>query len=369
MDEYLQMPVEPDFDAFRDCILRKGTPKRVHYLELYEDKEIKDAIVERYGLCAKLNPGDPAYAWKREIEIQQFLGYDSVSGALEPLLCFPEAAHQIEAPITADTTEAGGQSKGQRQWANEHDGIIRNWADFEAYQWPDPADLDLSPLDWAEKHLSPNMKLYMPVYALYEFVAWAFGYENMCYKLYDEPDLVDAVAQKVGEMRLKHARIVCDYDCVGMLFGGDDMGFKTSLLVPKKFYLQKTFPWYKKINDYAHSKGKLCVLHSCGRIESIMNELIDDLGFDGRQSFEDVIEPVTLAKQRYGDRIAVIGGMDMDFMTTATPEQVRQRTRETLEVCMPGGGYALGCGNTVANYIPVDNYLAMLDEGRRWQAG
>ena len=32
--------------------------------------------------------------------------------------------------------------------------------------------------------------------------------------------------------------------------------------------------------------------------------------------------------------------------------------------CAPGGGYALGTGNTVANYIPVKNYLAMLEAGR-----
>ena len=45
---------------------------------------------------------------------------------------------------------------------------------------------------------------------------------------------------------------------------------------------------------------------------------------------------------------------------------MRQRTRETLEACQPGGGYCLGTGNTVANYIPLDRYLAMLDEGRKW---
>jgi hypothetical protein len=36
----------------------------------------------------------------------------------------------------------------------------------------------------------------------------------------------------------------------------------------------------------------------------------------------------------------------------------------TLDVCQPDGGYCLSTGNTVANYIPLDNYLAMLDEGR-----
>lgn len=34
--------------------------------------------------------------------------------------------------------------------------------------------------------------------------------------------------------------------------------------------------------------------------------------------------------------------------------------------CAPGGGYALGTGNTVANYIPVKNYLAMLAAGNEF---
>jgi len=42
------------------------------------------------------------------------------------------------------------------------------------------------------------------------------------------------------------------------------------------------------------------------------------------------------------------------------------RVRETLAVCQPGGGYCLGTGNSVANYVPVENYLAMLDEGRKF---
>jgi uroporphyrinogen decarboxylase len=51
-------------------------------------------------------------------------------------------------------------------------------------------------------------------------------------------------------------------------------------------------------------------------------------------------------------------------MCRAQPDAIRERVRDTLRVCMPGGGYCLGTGNTVANYVPVDSYLAMLDEGR-----
>lgn len=61
--------------------------------------------------------------------------------------------------------------------------------------------------------------------------------------------------------------------------------------------------------------------------------------------------------------MAMLGGIDVDFLCRSTPDEVRARTRQVLEACMPGGGYALGTGNTVANYIPLENFLAMLDEG------
>ena len=47
----------------------------------------------------------------------------------------------------------------------------------------------------------------------------------------------------------------------------------------------------------------------------------------------------------------------------------RARVRDTLEKCLPGGGYCLGSGNSIANYVPLQNYLTMLDEGRRYSAG
>ena len=95
-------------------------------------------------------------------------------------------------------------------------------------------------------------------------------------------------------------------------------------------------------------------------------DLIDDVKIDARLSFEDVIEPVIEAKQRYGDRIALLGGIDLDFLCRADEAAVRRRVRATLDACHAGGGYCLGTGNSVANYIPLDNYLAMLDEGRRY---
>lgn len=56
----------------------------------------------------------------------------------------------------------------------------------------------------------------------------------------------------------------------------------------------------------------------------------------------------------------------MDLMAYGTEEQVRQRTRRILEHCAPDGGYCMGTGNSVANYVRIENYYAMIDETRKW---
>jgi len=46
---------------------------------------------------------------------------------------------------------------------------------------------------------------------------------------------------------------------------------------------------------------------------------------------------------------------------------LRAYVRQMLERCAVGGGYALGSGNTITNYTPIENYLAMLEEGEKYQ--
>ncbi len=119
------------------------------------------------------------------------------------------------------------------------------------------------------------------------------------------------------------------------------------------------------MTDYTTMTGG-DLLHACGNLRTLMDSLINYVQIDGRHSFEDVIEPVTEAKEKYGSQIALLGGIDVGFLCEANEEQVRKRVRETLDICHPGGGYCLGTGNSVVNYMPVENYLTMMDEGRRY---
>lgn len=85
--------------------------------------------------------------------------------------------------------------------------------------------------------------------------------------------------------------------------------------------------------------------------------------------FARIGEALTGAAERLAaleGRVAILGGIDMHFLATAAPHEIKERVKRTLDACAPGGGYALGSGNTVANYIPVPNYLAMLEAAREW---
>ncbi len=76
-DSPFTTPVAPDWEALRDCILRKGTPRRVHHIELFSTGEVQEALCKRYHLLDDLNSDDPAFAW-RMVRVQRFIGYDYV---------------------------------------------------------------------------------------------------------------------------------------------------------------------------------------------------------------------------------------------------------------------------------------------------
>ena len=358
----LRIPVKPDCEGLLANLRRQGTPRRVHYLELFLDGEIKTAIADRYGIGADLDVSDPHRNQRFEIELQRFLGYDYVSSGVGGI-GFPR-----QLLPAADTTEQAGQRRGQRSWTDEHTGPIKGWAEFEAYPWPDPARIDTSALEWLSANLPDDMCLTAGCHSVFEQVTWLMGYENLCYQLHDTPDLVDAMFARIGAILHEVARVLVQFDRVAILLGGDDMGYKTGTMIGAATLIEKSFPWHRKNAQLAHESGKLYLLHACGNLLEVMDSLIDYVGIDGRHSFEDTIEPVVLAKQRYGDRIALLGGIDVDFLCRAPERAIRQRVRDTLDVCHPGGGYCLGSGNSVTNYIPVENYLAMMDEGRLYSA-
>jgi uroporphyrinogen decarboxylase len=352
--------VTPDWEAFRDCIMRRGTPKRVHHIELFLDGEVQEAISHRYHLVDDLSREDPTFPMQRMVRVQRFLGYDYVRQGVDAL---EMPLHRI---VTEDTAEY--QRRGGRSYVDEVKGPITTWDEFEQYPWPKLQDVTTHALEWYERNLPDDMCVVgSGGFAHFaEYLTWLMGYETLCFALYDQRDLVTAIADKLMSIYVPMLERILQFDRVKIVWGSDDMGFKTGPMIGPDDLREFVLPGHKKMSEMSHQAGRPYILHSCGNLFTIYEDLIEDVGIDGKHSFEDTIEDVRQLKPIYGDRMALLGGIDVDFLCRATEPAIRQRVRDTLDVCMPGGGYCLGTGNSVTNYIPLVHYLALVDEGRKY---
>ena len=342
---------EPDFARFLKTVRREGEPDRVPFAELFHDFEIMAAI---QGPPAS-DDLDAVAAWR--VEFWRDLGYDYVSVNTD--VSFP-----TEGLYAEDTAEL---SHGQRGWVNESTGLVTNWEQFDRYPWPIVTDASFRTLEAVGRRLPEGMKVIptLPGGPL-ENITFIMGFEAFSYALVEQPELVAAIARKIDEVLCQVVAVTASMDFVGAQWLNDDMGFKGGTLASPEVLRQYVFPTQQRLCELVHRHGKPVLLHSCGKLDAITDELIDEVGIDAKHSFEDVILPVWEAKRKWGHRMALLGGVDMDVLARGSEEQVRAYTRRCLAECAPGGGWALGSGNTVANYVPVKNFLAMLEEGWRY---
>ena len=126
-------------------------------------------------------------------------------------------------------------------------------------------------------------------------------------------------------------------------------------------------PQYRQITDLVHSYGKPFLLHSCGNLFSVMDELICDGGIDAKHSNEDQIAPFSSWTDRYGDRIGNFGGVDTDILCRCDEKQIREYTLDVLNRCADKGGVAIGSGNSIPNYGPFSGYMAMVETVREFR--
>ena len=347
----------PDGAGFVDAMLGRAKPARPPLVEYIIDdlvlRPIVTGLLDRPWVEPLGDRESQAAYLDNIIEFWRQMGYDFVR--FERGMGFPR--RQLLAPDTAT-----GSSK-QRAWADEHEGSIRTWADFESYPWPRIEDVDFFEVEYLNAHLPDGMGL-ITCHAAghFEHLTYLFSYEGLCLALHDTPDLVQAVSDRVGESMVAFYRHLLDLDCLIAVFPGDDMGFRTSTLISPTDLRRYCLPWHKRFAAMTHARGLPYFVHSCGNILPIMDDFIRDVGIDGKHSYEDAIISAPDFQALYGDRIAVMGGVDVHILASGTPEQVRLRTRHLMETCGPRGRYAIGSGNSVPSYVPVANYLAMVDE-------
>lgn len=348
---------EPNVDNLL-AVLRRERTDRVPLFELKLDEEVAASLM-----------GEPVVLWQRDappderrqairqgVGLARRLGYDTL---------------RVRADIPFDiikdpATDTAVLTRGQREWQNEHTGPIQSFKDLERYRWPALANVDLGPGEEIGRELPDGMACVGFCGGVFEWSSWLMGLESFSIALYDEPALVREVVDRVGRLVHEVFEAWATMDHVAALWCGDDMGFKTATLVSPDHLREYILPWHRRYAELAHAHGRPYILHSCGNLRAIMPDLADDVRIDARHSFEDVIEPVEECFHQWGDKVAMLGGVDVDLLSRGTEADVERRTLQILEACAPSGGYVAGSGNSVTNYIPVENYLAMVETVHRF---
>ncbi|HBE04201.1 MAG: hypothetical protein A2096_11845 [Spirochaetes bacterium GWF1_41_5] len=330
---------------------------------------LKEHLPDFNNLQAVLKRGKPSKPVLFEFFLNKKL-YEFLSGRAEPEDDFEYAKYLIKAFSRAGYDYATMHLTRKKFFhTHEHDQLesksldsevmITGWKDMELYKWPIPENLDLAFLKKLDLELPGNMKIiiYGPSGVLENAIKLC-GYQGLCFMLADDEKLAAAVFDKIGNILYKYYEAASAFSCVGACIVNDDWGFKTQTMLGASALRKYVIPWHRKIVKLLHTGKKSVILHSCGNLKEVMNDIIDDIGFDGKHSFEDSIQPVEEAYREYGSRIAIMGGIDLDFLIRESAENIKKRVINMLELTGTAG-YAVGSGNSIPAYCPAEKYFAM----------
>lgn len=335
----------PDFEQFLKVLQRKGRPDHLPFYEHYVSPSF---VARRTGTHFDETGVDDPGHWETYVDFWLGMGYDCIPMEI-PLKCPLAAGH--------DAVSEGSEAHA----------VIRNRQEYEKYPWPDESSpIEFKHFETVAALLPDGVKIVGGVcMGPYEWVSQMMGTIGLSYALMDDPELVDDMFQKIGRLIHSADRQLATIDAIGALRQGDDLGFKTATFLSPDLLRRYVFPTYKKMAAEAHRAGKPFILHSCGNLAEVYEDLIEDCKIDAKHSFEDVIMPVAEFKKQYGDRITPLGGLDVDVICRSSEDDLRAYARKIIEDCfIHGDGYwALGTGNSLTDYMPVENYIAVLEEG------
>lgn len=364
----------PDFEHLRRVLMRESADGPVPLLELAADAEIMSevtgipypAVRARQIFTGSVGIVDGSNADEAELGIALM----NLSLEFSKTLGLDYATMIPIVPLVKTRAQLGKTGRGReetlRTWQDLHEGIIRNREEYEAYRWPPLDEISIFPVEYAATQMPEGMKVMLMYIGIFEDLKQLMGFETLAYATADDPELVDDILEQLTRLAEYTVGLAAAHPATGAVFYGEDMGFNTGTLLSPAFMKRHVIPRHKRIADACHQHGKPFLLHSCGNVTALMDDLIDVVGIDAKHSFEDKIMPVEECYARWGDRISILGGVDMDILGRGSEEEVRARTRQILEACAPGGGYCMGSGNSVANYVKLENYYAMIDETQRW---
>jgi uroporphyrinogen decarboxylase len=190
------------------------------------------------------------------------------------------------------------------------------------------------------------------------------GHEHLLAGMALDPDWVTEMADLYATLTVHLLEILFEREGLpDGLWVWDDLGFKNRPFMSPAMYRQMLYPAHKKLFDFAHGRGLPVVLHCDGYVEALVPSLIE-AGINCLQPLEikagmDLLK----LKKRFGEQIALIGGMDERVLETNDRRAVEAQLLEKLPGAMAGSGYVLQVDHSVSHLVNYDTYRYFVERG------
>jgi uroporphyrinogen decarboxylase len=247
-------------------------------------------------------------------------------------------------------------------------GPIQSRDDFNKYPFDELPSIFWNTykphLDALRSVLPPGMKAYGGCgYGIFESSQDLVGFESLCLLQYMDPELFSEIFKKIGDLYVTlWSKMIAEYSDIFVFFRmGDDLGYKTSTMLSPDAIKTHILPQYKKVIDLVHAADKKFLLHSCGCIFDVMDDIIA-MGIDAKHSNEDQIAPFDKWIELYNEKIGLFGGIDVNTLCLKNYNDVYNEVLEKgIKYRNKAKGYGIGSGNSIPEYIPAEGFFAMID--------
>jgi uroporphyrinogen decarboxylase len=189
------------------------------------------------------------------------------------------------------------------------------------------------------------------------------GMEQLLVSLIDSPSLVDRLMEMVSGYYVRLFALAVGAG-VDVVFLTDDYAYKSGTLMGRERFSRFILPWLQRGVSAVQEAGGLCVKHTDGNITEII-DLVVGTGIDGLGPLEPAAgnDLVEIQKQ-WGDRVALVGNIDVDLLSRGSAAQVSETTRSLVRALSARGGHLLSSGNTITSSVDPENFRAMIAAGR-----
>ncbi|MCL2665851.1 MAG: hypothetical protein FWE82_09565 [Defluviitaleaceae bacterium] len=190
-----------------------------------------------------------------------------------------------------------------------------------------------------------------------DYLMRGMGLDNFSYALYDDikliEDILDIYSDWAAESALEISKTGVD-----AIWCPDDFAFTTSLMFSTEIFREIMKPRMKKVIGNTHLPK---LFHCDGNIEPVIGDLIE-IGFNGLHPIDPTAMDIEKIKNKWGDKICLVGNIDLSYtLVRGTPDEVKAEVTERIKKIGYNGGYILSSANSITEYCPTENILAMRD--------